>query len=168
MKSPSVSASVLRTGGAPARFQETDVVQVPGAARRAAAFRRMRDARSSEVAEDYVELVGDLIAETGSARLTDLADCLGVAPATAAKALQRLQRDGLVETRPYRSITLTPAGEAIAEASRERHRIVHEFLIALGVSEETAEGDTEGIEHHVSPETLTLFEAMTKRLRKGG
>lgn len=149
-------------------IQETDVVQVPGAARRAAAFRRMRDARSSEVAEDYVELVGDLIAEMGSARLTDLADCLGVAPATAAKALQRLQRDGLVETKPYRSITLTEAGETMAAASRERHRIVHEFLIALGVSGETAEADAEGIEHHVSPETLTLFEAMTKRLAKGG
>lgn len=159
-----MSARLLRRGAARA-FQETDVVQVPGAARRAAAFRRMRDARSSEVAEDYVELVGDLIAEHGSARLTDLADCLGVAPATAAKALQRLQRDGLVETRPYRSITLTPAGETMAEASRERHRVVHEFLIALGVSGETAEADAEGIEHHVSPETLALFEAMTKRLR---
>ena len=56
----------------------------------------------------------------------------------------------------------------MAEASRERHRIVHEFLIALGVSEETAEGDTEGIEHHVSPETLALFEKLTKRLRDGG
>ncbi|QTN18230.1 manganese-binding transcriptional regulator MntR [Brevundimonas sp. AJA228-03] len=145
----------------------TDVVQVPGAARRAAAFRRMRDARSSEVAEDYVELVGDLIAEHGSARLTDLADCLGVAPATAAKALQRLQRDGLVETRPYRAITLTEAGETMAAASRERHRIVHEFLTALGVSGETAEADAEGIEHHVSPETLTLFEKMTERLRSG-
>ena len=144
------------------------MVQVPGAARRAAAFRRMRDARSSEVAEDYVELVGDLIAETGSARLTDLADCLGVAPATAAKALQRLQRDGLVETKPYRSIALTPAGETMAAASRERHRIVHEFLIALGVTGETAEADAEGIEHHVSPETLTLFESLTKRLRDAG
>ncbi len=142
------------------------MVQFPGAARRAAAFRRMRDARSSEVAEDYVELVGDLIAETGSARLTDLADCLGVAPATAAKALQRLQREGLVDVRPYRSITLTEAGETMAAASRERHRIVHEFLIALGVTGETAEADAEGIEHHVSPETLTLFEKMTARLRK--
>ena len=93
------------------------MVQVPGAARRAAAFRRMRDARSSEVAEDYVELVGDLITETGAARLTDLADCLGVAPATASKALQRLQRDGLVEAKPYRSITLTEAGETMAAAS---------------------------------------------------
>ncbi len=144
------------------------MVQVPGAARRAAAFRRMRDARSSEVAEDYVELVGDLIAETGQARLTDLADCLGVAPATAAKVLQRLQREGLVETRPYRSITLTEAGERMADASRDRHRIVHEFLLALGVSPEVAEGDTEGIEHHVSPQTLRLFEAMTERLRKAG
>lgn len=147
---------------------ETAVVQVPGAARRAAAFRRMRDARSSEVAEDYVELVGDLIAETGQARLTDLADCLGVAPATAAKVLQRLQRDGLIDTRPYRSITLTEAGERMADASRERHRIVHEFLLALGVSPEVAEGDTEGIEHHVSPETLSLFQAMTDRLRRPG
>ena len=128
----------------------------------------MRDARSSEVAEDYVELVGDLIAEHGSARLTDLAHCLGVAPATAAKALQRLQREGLVETRPYRSITLTLAGERMAEASRERHRIVHDFLVALGVTAETAEADAEGIEHHVSPETLTLFERMTERLRTGG
>jgi len=128
----------------------------------------MRDARSSEVAEDYVELVGDLIAEHGTARLTDLADCLGVAPATAAKALQRLQRDGLVETRPYRSITLTTEGERVAAASRERHRIVHAFLIALGVDEETAEADAEGIEHHVSPETLALFETMTARLVKSG
>lgn len=126
----------------------------------------MRDARATEVAEDYVEMVGDLIAETGSARLTDLADCLGVAPATAAKALQRLQRDGLVETRPYRSIALTPAGVAMAEASRERHRIVHDFLIALGVSGETAEADAEGIEHHVSPETLDLFAKITERLKK--
>lgn len=147
---------------------ETAVVQVPGAARRAAAFRRMRDARSSEVAEDYVELVGDLIAEIGQARLTDLADCLGVAPATAAKVLQRLQRDGLVDTRPYRSITLTDAGERMADASRERHRIVHEFLLALGVTGETAEADAEGIEHHVSPETLRLFQAMTDRLRQTG
>jgi len=127
----------------------------------------MRDARSSEVAEDYVELVGDLIAEHGSARLTDLADCLGVAPATAAKALQRLQREGLVETRPYRSITLTAAGETMAEASRARHQIVHDFLVALGVSGETAEADAEGIEHHVSPETLALFERLTERLRAG-
>ena len=56
----------------------------------------------------------------------------------------------------------------MAAASRERHRIGHEFLIALGVTGETAEADAEGIEHHVSPETLTLFEKMTERLRSRG
>jgi DtxR family manganese transport transcriptional regulator len=54
----------------------------------------------------------------------------------------------------------------MADASRERHRIVHDFLLALGVSPEVAEGDTEGIEHHVSPETLRLFETMTEKLRR--
>lgn len=136
-----------------------------GASRRAAAFQRMRDAHSTEMAEDYVELIGDLIAQTGEARLTDLADNLGVTHATAAKVVQRLVRDGLVETKPYRSIFLTADGARVAEASRERHRIVLEFLRALGVSEIVAEADAEGIEHHTSPETLAVFERLTKTLR---
>ncbi len=143
------------------------LTELTGSARRAAAFQRMRDAHSTEMAEDYVELIGDLIAETGEARLTDLAENLGVTHATAAKVVQRLTREGLVESRPYRSIFLTEAGKTVASASRERHRIVHEFLLALGVSEITAEADSEGIEHHTSAETLAVFEAMTEKLRNG-
>jgi DtxR family manganese transport transcriptional regulator len=138
------------------------------AARRAAAFQRMRDAHSTEMAEDYVELIGDLIAEVGEARLTDLAQNLGVSHATAAKVVQRLAREGLVESRPYRSIFLTAEGETVAAASRERHRIVHEFLLALGVSDRVAEADSEGIEHHVSAETLKVFERMTAELKSAG
>ena len=137
-----------------------------GPARRAAAFQRMRDAHSTEMAEDYVELIGDLIAEMGEARLTDLAENLGVTHATAAKVVQRLQREGLVESRPYRSIFLTDAGRTMAAASRERHKVVHDFLTALGVSEINAEADAEGMEHHVSEETLAAFAKMTERLRK--
>lgn len=139
--------------------------ELTGAARRAAAFQRMRDAHSTEMAEDYVELIGDLIAQTGEGRLTDLAENLGVTHATAAKVVQRLTRAGLVESRPYRSIFLTAEGARVAEASRERHRIVLEFLLALGVSEIVAEADAEGIEHHTSPETLAVFERMTQTLR---
>ncbi|MDP1913768.1 manganese-binding transcriptional regulator MntR [Brevundimonas sp.] len=139
--------------------------ELAGAARRAAAFQRMRDAHSTEMAEDYVELIGDLIAQTGEARLTDLAENLGVTHATAAKVVQRLTRAGLVESRPYRSIFLTAEGARVAEASRKRHRIVHEFLLALGVSELVAEADAEGIEHHTSPETLAVFQRMTRSLR---
>ncbi len=137
-----------------------------GAARRAAAFQRMRDAHSTEMAEDYVELIGDLIVETGEARLTDLAENLGVTHATAAKVVQRLQREGLVESRPYRSIFLSEAGQAMAAASRERHRIVHDFLVSMGVSEMTAEADAEGMEHHVSAETLAMFVRITDERRK--
>lgn len=142
------------------------MTQLTGAARRAAAFQRMRDAHSTEMAEDYVELIGDLITETGEARLTDLAENLGVTHATAAKVVQRLQREGLVESRPYRSIFLSEAGQAMAAASRERHRIVHDFLVAMGVSEMTAEADAEGMEHHVSAETLAMFVRITAERRK--
>ena len=138
-----------------------------GPARRAAAFQRMRDAHSTEMAEDYVELIGDLIAELGEARLTDLAENLGVSHATAAKVVARLRREGLVDGRPYRALFLTETGKAMAAASRERHRIVHDFLIALGLDELTAEADAEGMEHHVSARTLELFQALTTRLTSG-
>ncbi len=140
---------------------------LPDAARRAAAFRRMREAQRTEVAEDYVELIGDLIAMIGEARLTDLAEHLGVSQGTAAKVVQRLQREGLVESLPYRSIFLTAHGAQVAAMSRDRHRIVHDFLLALGVSETAAEADAEGIEHHVSQETLDAFTRYT-RLLSGG
>jgi len=61
---------------------------------------------------------------------------------------------------------LTPEGEALANASRERHRTVEDFLRALGVPEDIARRDAEGIEHHVSPETLAIFAAFT-RMRAG-
>jgi DtxR family manganese transport transcriptional regulator len=129
--------------------------------RRAAAFRATRDAHSSEMAEDYVELIEDLIRERGEARLTDLADCMGVATATAAKVVQRLKSLGLVESRPYRSLFLTPQGEVIAAESRRRHRIVFDFLCALGLDPEAAEIDAEGMEHHAAPDTLELMRAKT-------
>jgi DtxR family manganese transport transcriptional regulator len=74
----------------------------------------MREAHRTEMAEDYVELISDLIQANGEARLADLAIHIGVTSATAAKVVQRLQRAGLVESRPYRSIFLTEEGEAVA------------------------------------------------------
>ncbi|HTP24549.1 MAG TPA: iron dependent repressor, metal binding and dimerization domain protein, partial [Anaeromyxobacteraceae bacterium] len=59
---------------------------------------------------------------------------------------------------PYRSIFLTDMGRRLAEESRRRHQIVAAFLRTLGVPEEVAEIDAEGIEHHVSPQTLAALE----------
>ncbi len=134
------------------------------AAERAAAFRKTREAHLTEVAEDYVELIGDLIAQQGEARLTDVAERLGVTQATASKVITRLRRDGLVENKRYRSIFLTERGRELADASRERHRIVFEFLMALGLDEAVARADSEGIEHHVSDVTLTKLRELTQRL----
>ena len=126
-------------------------------------FDRIRRAHQSEVAEDYVEMIADLIMETGEARTVDLAARFGVTSPTVNAIIQRLQREDLVETRPYRSIFLTTAGKALADKARDRHRVVRDFLVTIGVPETIAEEDAEGIEHHVSPETLAVFAKITNK-----
>ena len=132
---------------------------LPDADEQARRFARVREAHRTEVQEDYVELIAELIANRGEARAIDLAERMGVTPATVANTLTRLKRDGLVESRPYRSIFLTAAGLSMAERSRARHQLVVRFLLALGTSRDTAELDAEGLEHHLSEETLALMAA---------
>ena len=121
---------------------------------RSAAFSRTRADHSSELAHDYCELIADLIDEKGEARGTDIALRLGVANATVAKTMKRLAEQGLVEQEPYRAIFLTAEGWKIAEDGKRKHAIVQNFLEALGVPQRIAEEDAEGMEHHVSAETL--------------
>ena len=143
----------------------TDSKPSPQITDSAAKFDRIRRAHQSVVAEAYVEMISDLIAETGVARTVDLAARFGVTSPTVNAIIRRLQREDLVETRPYRSIFLTEAGKALAEASRERHRIVRDFLVTIGVPDAIAEEDAEGVEHHVSEETLAVFAAITRKGR---
>jgi DtxR family manganese transport transcriptional regulator len=126
-------------------------------------YQRTRDDHSREIAEDYVELIDDLIKESGEARAVDLADKLGITHVTVSKTVQRLQRDGYVTSQPYRSIFLTDAGRALADEARTRHDLVIRFLRAIGVSEATAETDAEGIEHHCSAETLAAMRSFLDR-----
>ena len=120
-------------------------------------FRQTRQARRLELVEDYVELIADLLDDAGEARQTDIAQRLGVAQPTVAKMLKRLAAEGYISKRPYRGVFLTEAGRRVAETSRDRHRIVEAFLRDIGISAETARIDAEGIEHHVSEETLEAF-----------
>ncbi|MBW6416959.1 manganese-binding transcriptional regulator MntR [Celeribacter sp. PS-C1] len=121
-------------------------------------FARAREAQSVALIEDYVEMIGDLIAELGEARVADIAERMGVAQPTATKAVSRLKREGFATSRPYRGVFLTEEGAALAERVRARHRTVVALLRAVGVPEEVAELDAEGIEHHVSEQTLKAFE----------
>jgi DtxR family manganese transport transcriptional regulator len=123
----------------------------------AARFARQREADRTATAEDYVELIADLLREEGEARAVDLARRMGVSQATVTATVGRLQRDGLVDTKPYRGLFLTEAGQALARAAKARHELVVRFLIAVGLDPDTAESDAEGIEHHVSEQALAAF-----------
>jgi len=126
-------------------------------------FRRLRRDRAVETAQDYVEAIADLTATQGEARVVDLARRLGVTHVTVNRTLARLQRAGYVNTKPYRAIFLTSAGSTLADECRQRHQTVVSFLRSLGVADRIAEMDAEGIEHHVSPETLAAFERLLKK-----
>lgn len=125
-------------------------------------FSRAREAQAAALLEDYVEMIGDLIAEMGEARVADIAGRMGVSQPTATKSIARLKREGLATSRPYRGVFLTGKGAELADRVRDRHRTVVAFLIRMGVPEDIAELDAEGIEHHVSHVTLAVFEKALK------
>lgn len=126
----------------------------------AARHARVRDAHALELAEDYCEAIAEVVARRGECRVTDLAARFGVSHVTVSRTIGRLagRRPSLVRTEPYQPIVLTAAGRRLAERARARHETVVRFLMALGLDRKTANLDAEGIEHHVSPKTLRVFE----------
>jgi len=124
---------------------------------------RIRSDHATELAEDYVEAIADRIEAAGTCRAVDLAEHFGVSHVTVNRTIGRLKRDGYVETKPYAPIELTAKGKRVAKESRQRHEIVFRFLRQLGVSELTAATDSEGIEHHVSKETLSAMQRFLDR-----
>ncbi len=119
---------------------------------------KTRQQHAEERAQDYVEAIADLTERSGEARVTDLAIELGISHVTVTRTVRRLQKEGWLTAQPYRSIFLTEAGRKLAATSKSRHETVVRFLEALGVSGTVARADAEGIEHHVSAETLKAFE----------
>src|SRR5262245_58395893 len=116
--------------------------------------RRTRRDHAVETAEDYVEAIAQVLADKGVCRVVDLARRFDVSHVTVTKIVARLKENGLVVSEPYKPLELTEAGRRLADRSRERHEVVYRFLLAHGVSKAVAATDSEGIEHHVSPETL--------------
>jgi DtxR family manganese transport transcriptional regulator len=133
--------------------------KLPAEPSQAGRFKKTRAAQSAALSEDYVELIADLIEIEGEARVTDIARRLGVSHATANKNINKMKREGFATSKPYRGVFLTESGAALAARSRNRHRIVVDLLLAVGVPEELAEQDAEGMEHHVSDQTLAAFAA---------
>ena len=122
--------------------------------RRAKPFVVTRAQHHKETAEDYTEMIADLIQHKGEARTCDIARHMSISHVTALKAIRRLQKEGYVETAPHQPIILTRKGKNLAAFSKKRHSLLIEFLKKIGVPEEIASADAEGMEHHISPQTL--------------
>ena len=125
-------------------------------------YTNIRKQNKNEILEDYVEAIQEISEVKGDVKNADLAAHFGVSQATINKNLKRLINFKLASSEPYRSIFLTDEGKKLAAVSKQKHKIVYDFLIKLGVSKKNAQFDSEGIEHHVSEETLKLMKNFKK------
>ena len=126
-------------------------------------YERTRNAHKLESTEDYLEAIAEIIALKGVCRSADLVKRFAVSAVTVHKIVERLRSLSLVTGDPYQPMELTDEGKVIAIRSKERHQIVFDFLIAIGIDETTAAIDSEGMEHHVSQKTLEKFKSITLR-----
>ena len=120
-------------------------------------FKTTHSRKSAELLEDYVEAIDEILNKKGSVKNVDLCKFFGVSNATVSKNIKRLIKAELVESEKYKNIFLTKNGKKLAVQSNTRHQILFNFLIKLGISRKTAETDSEGMEHHISDETLKVM-----------
>jgi Mn-dependent DtxR family transcriptional regulator len=104
--------------------------------------------------EDYLEVIYELIKKKGYATQADISESLSVSSPSVTKMLQRLDESKYLKYEKYRGINLTQEGIDVAENIREKHALLSEFFIMIGVDEDIANIDAEGIEHHLHPQTF--------------
>lgn len=120
--------------------------------------------RTTAAVEDYLERIRNLIRSKGYARVVDIAAELKISQASVTTMIQRLDAEGLVKYEKYRGMVLTRAGEAVATRIAHRHELLTTFLRQLNLPEAVIEHDVEGLEHHVSQETFSAIEALSRYL----
>ncbi|MEM0075218.1 MAG: iron dependent repressor, metal binding and dimerization domain protein [Conexivisphaerales archaeon] len=136
-------------------------------ARNAVSYRPSRGKGGTQAAlEDYVEVINHLIKKYGYASQTDVAERLGVSKPSVTLMLQRLKNKGYVEYVKYRGIGLTQKGRRLAERMEERHKMLAEFFLLIGVDEHIAYEDAELIEHYLHPITLQKISELLDKLKK--
>src|SRR6476661_10497786 len=123
-------------------------------------------AGTSTAVEDYLERILELINSKGYARVIDIAGALRISQASVTNMVQRLDAEGLLKYEKYRGLVLTTAGETLARNIMLRHQLLTDFLRTLGISEEVIYHDVEGMEHHISPQTLHAIEALVSELQQ--
>ncbi len=120
----------------------------------------------TERMEDYLEVIYELIQYKGYATTIDISEYLNVSSPSVTKMVQKLNDSGHLNYEKYRGIRLTDKGTLVAKNIRERHGLLAEFLQIIGVDEDTANKDAEGIEHHLQPKTLGKLEHFIKDIKQ--
>ncbi len=118
-------------------------------------------AKPSQSAEDYLERIHELIEAKGSAHVADIAQSLNVGQPSVTSMVQKLADEGYLRYEKYRSLTLTDAGRAVAERIRNRHVVLASFFTLFDLDDDTQARDIEGIEHHLSSDTLNTLADLT-------
>ncbi|MCM3747280.1 transcriptional regulator MntR [Paenibacillus pasadenensis] len=116
--------------------------------------------------EDYLERIYKLIEEKGYARVSDIAEGLEVHPSSVTKMIQKLDKDQYLIYEKYRGLVLTSKGKKMGKRLVERHHLLEEFLQVIGVQEENIYRDVEGIEHHLSWDSITCIETLVEYFRR--
>jgi DtxR family transcriptional regulator, Mn-dependent transcriptional regulator len=116
---------------------------------------------STEAIEDYAKAIYAIAAKReGLVLNVEVAQRLGVTPATATSMLKRLSDLGLVEYFPYKGASLTPAGEKVALEVIRHHRLIEAYLSeALGMDDDAVHEEAEVLEHYISEELEQLIAA---------
>ena len=117
--------------------------------------------KPSQSAEDYLERIHELIESKGNAHVADIAQSLNVGQPSVTSMVQKLADDGYLRYEKYRSLTLTDAGRAVAERIRNRHVVLASFFTLFDLDDDTQARDIEGIEHHLSSDTLNTLADLT-------
>ena len=116
----------------------------------------------SQSAEDYLERIHALIEEKGYARVVDIASSLQVKEASVTSMVQKLDELGYLNYEKYRGLILTDKGRAVATRIQRRHETLSRFFSLLGLDDATQQRDIEGIEHHLSAETVEMLADLAK------
>ena len=119
----------------------------------------------TEAVENYLETILILSKDQPNLHAIDICSYLGYSRPTVSIILKKMKDDGLVTVDDDNHITLTKTGKAVAEHIYERHKLLSELLIHIGVSKETALKDACKIEHDISEET---FEALKNFAAESG
>src|SRR5712671_6794777 len=114
-------------------------------------------ATPSQTAEDYLERIHELIEQKGYARVVDIASSLKVKQASVTSMVQKLGEAGYLKYEKYRGLILTDKGREVARRIRPRHETLSRFFSLFGLDPESQRQDIEGIEHHLSPDTVEIL-----------